>query len=200
MHNIKYQPEDVKCQYCTEHSGTKGCKVQICPWMTERIEAGVVGYAEAVRGTFPRDTRLNAQLRKVIQRFTGSLWLNEDHHQRMENLKARQGYRQHRDTPAYFAAMYLLTANQDLFTRTANCFCRHGIEFGYAILRDIPPHGYTLFSAARDIYTKTEYITLGDLASREIVDTKALILIVNATLIARYGCAVLKICDREGKS
>ena len=30
--------------------------------------------------------------------------------------------------------MYLLTSNDDIYRRTANCFCKDGIEFGYAVL------------------------------------------------------------------
>ena len=66
--------------------------------------------------------------------------LSPAHRGRMERLKAREGFRRKRDTPAYFAAMYLLTANDDLFLRSANCFCRHGIEFDYGTLKDISPH------------------------------------------------------------
>ena len=28
--------------------------------------------------------------------------------------------------------MYLLTSNDDIYRRTANCFCKGGIELGYA--------------------------------------------------------------------
>lgn len=40
----------------------------------------------------------------------------------MEAFKARQGYRRHRDTPVYYAAMYLLTANEDLHRRDRQLF------------------------------------------------------------------------------
>ena len=29
--------------------------------------------------------------------------------------------------------MYLLTSNDDIYRSTANCFCKDGIEFGYAV-------------------------------------------------------------------
>ena len=41
---------------------------------------------------------------------------------------------------------------------------------------------------------------VSDLANAEVVDTLAFSLIVNAMLIARYGCPILKITDREGKT
>ena len=199
--HFKYEMEDVECKFCTEYNGSLGgCTQKICPWLAERIEAGVVGYEEALLDSFPHDPRLGAKLRTAVQLFHGSLWLNEGHRQRMETLKAREGFQRRRDTPAYFAAMYLLTANDDLFLRSANCFCRHGIEFDYGTLKDISPHCYTLFSAARDIYAEGSGVALADLANSEVVDTLAFSLIVNALLVARYGCPVLKITDREGKA
>ena len=107
-----------------------------------------------------------------------------------------QGYRRRRDTNAYYAAMYLLTSNDDIYRRTANCFCKDGIEFGYAVLKNTSPHNYALFMAARDLCDKTEAVTMADLAEPEVIDPEALCLIVNATLIARYGLAAFQIRAR----
>ena len=101
-----------------------------------------------------------------------------------------------RDTNAYYAAMYLLTSNDDIYRRTANCFCKDGIEFGYAVLKNTSPHNYALFMAARDLCDKTEAVTMADLAEPEVIDPEALRLIVNATLIARYGLAAFQIRAR----
>ena len=60
-----------------------GCTACGCPWMAERIEAGVVGYAEVVRQMFPHDKRLMARLEPLIRdspvcsgrmNATGSAW------------------------------------------------------------------------------------------------------------------------------
>ena len=196
--HFKYEMEDVECKFCTEYNKKKGgCTRKVCPWLAERIEAGVVGYEEALLDSFPSDPRLGAKLRTAVRLFHGSLWLNEGHRQRMEAMKAREGYRPRRDTPAYFAAMYLLTADLDTAKRTANCFCRDGIMFSYATTKGISPHGYTLLSAARDIYASGYGVALTDLADREVIDTEAFCLIVNALLIARYGSAVLEIQQKE---
>ena len=201
INTFHYSPEDVDCILCAKYGGKKrGCTVKACPWLAERIEAGVVGYEEAVRDTFPHDAHLDARLRTVVHRFTGSLFLTPAHERRMERIKAEQGYRRKRDTPAYYAAMYLLASNEDLCRRAEGCFCRQGIRFDDADLRDITPHDFTLFSAARDIYTDSSGTMVSDLANTEVVDTLAFSLIVNALLVARYGCAVLKITDREGKA
>ena len=52
INTFKYTPKDVSCQLCTEYVKKLGCTALRCPWLAERIEAGVVGYREAVLETF----------------------------------------------------------------------------------------------------------------------------------------------------
>ena len=196
INTFKYQPSDVSCQLCTEHVKKQGCTASRCPWLKERIEAGVVGYREAVFETMPRDRALHPRLCMLVKSHPGTLWSNIQHEKRMDNVKTIQGFRRRRDTAKYYAAMYLLTANEDLYRRTANCFCRHGIEFDYAVLREITLHNYALFMAARSICTGSKDITLADLADPEIIDTEAFRLIINAVLIARYGLDAFRLHER----
>ena len=196
INTFKYTPKDVSCQLCTEYVKKLGCTALRCPWLAERIEAGVVGYREAVLETFPHERRLFQRLNLLIKHYPGSLWSNAQHERRMQYQCAVQGYRRRRDTNAYYAAMYLLTSNDDIYRRTANCFCKDGIEFGYAVLKNTSPHNYALFMAARDLCDKTEAVTMADLAEPEVIDPEALRLIVNATLIARYGLAAFQIRAR----
>ena len=46
INTFKYTPADVDCKLCTEYVKKFGCTACGCPWMAERIEAGVVGYRE----------------------------------------------------------------------------------------------------------------------------------------------------------
>ena len=64
-----------------------------CPWLAERIEAGVVGYREAITETFPHDRRLSQRFSLLIKHFPGSLWGNVQHQRRMEFERAVQKYR-----------------------------------------------------------------------------------------------------------
>ena len=153
---FKYKPEDVDCALCAEYAHHRCTAESGCPYIAERIEAGVVGYREAVLETFPHERRLFQRLNLLIKHYPGSLWINEQHERRMQYQCAVQGYRRRRDTNAYYAAMYLLTSNDDIYRRTANCFCKDGIEFGYAVLKNTSPHNYALFMAARDLCDKTE--------------------------------------------
>ena len=57
--HFKYEMEDVDCKFCTEYRGKKrGCAHAVCPWLAERIEAGAVGYEEALLDSFPHDPKL----------------------------------------------------------------------------------------------------------------------------------------------
>ena len=102
INTFKYTPKDVSCQLCTEYVKKLGCTALRCPWLAERIEAGVVGYREAVMETFPRDRRLSSRLNLLIKHYPGSLWSNEQHERRMQYQCAVQGYRRRRDTNAYY--------------------------------------------------------------------------------------------------
>ena len=48
INTFKYTPKDVSCQLCTEYVKKLGCTALRCPWLAERIEAGVVGYTAAL--------------------------------------------------------------------------------------------------------------------------------------------------------
>ena len=65
INTFKYTPKDVSCQLCTEYVKKLGCTALRCPWLAERIEAGVVGYREAVLETFPHERRLFQRLSLV---------------------------------------------------------------------------------------------------------------------------------------
>ena len=190
---FKYTPDEVRCELCTEYAKKTGCTANGCPWLAERVEAGVVGYAEAVDESFRNKPLFTNRLRFLMRRFSASLWENEDHSRRMDYMKAVVGFRRKRDTPKYYAAMYLLTSNRDIFERTQNCFHRTGIDFQRARLRGISPHNYTLLMAAKDLFCGDKGITQEDMADPEVIDSKAFRMIVNAILIARFGLAALSL-------
>ena len=159
INTFKYKPEDVSCVLCTEYVKKLGCTALSCPCLAERMEAGTVGYAEAVAELFPYRPRLTARIMRLAESFPCTMWQDDAHRKRMETLRLLLGCRKERDTPEFFAALYLLTSNKELADRTFNCFFRGGIDFRYARRRGISPHDYiwtlyadppsTLTSAAR---------------------------------------------------
>lgn len=89
---FRYRPKHVACYLCTEYKQKQGCTLPVCPWLAERIEAGVVGYQEAVMATIPRNRLLAPRLRALVASFPGSLWKDGTHKERMEYAKTRLHY------------------------------------------------------------------------------------------------------------
>ena len=192
IRNYTYSAEDVDCKFCTEVVGRKGCRQEVCPYYAERIEAGVISYAEAVLSLIPSTSSIRNRLPGLIHSFPGSLWADEKHKTRMEVFNNRLGYIKSRNTPSYYAALYLLTSNDALYRRTANCFYHGGIDFSYAVLRGISPHNYALFCAAKGL-RHAGGVTESELADPMTIDDEAFRLIMNAMLIAKYGIAAFNL-------
>lgn len=131
------------------------------------------------------------------KRFSASLPLDDAHRTRLECARGRICLHHDLETPAYFASLYLLTANEDLYRRSSNCFCRGSLELDYATVRGISAHNYALLSAAKCLYSDRCGLMLTDLTSQELFDSVAFSLILNAILIARYGPAVLSLRERR---
>ena len=110
----------------------------------------------------------------------------------MSELDFLLGFYHRRNTRHYYAAMYLMTVNDDLIERTAYCFNRDGIDFSKVHLKGISVQNYDLLMAARQIYTGKRYIFQNDLGNPEIIDDDVFRLIMNAHLIMRMGIKVFE--------
>ena len=77
---FKYKPEDVDCKYCAEWRHWR-CQAAGCPWLSERIEAGTVGYVTIVLKLFRhvKDKAIVMRVGQMVLNFHGSLWLNAEH-------------------------------------------------------------------------------------------------------------------------
>ena len=149
IRKFTYKKEDLDCKLCTEYRGKKhSCPHDVCPFIAERIEAGAVTYWDAVSALIPAQYRCSRRLPKLADEYPGTFFLDERHRSRMEFLNTQLGYVPGRNTPAYYATMYLLTANEIIHWRMANGFCPNGLDFQYAILRGISTYNYALYRAA----------------------------------------------------
>lgn len=191
LNTFRYTPEMVDCKLCTEYRKAKGCTAHsegACPWLAERIEAGVVDYGEAVMGSFPDKSELQARLAMAKTLFNGSLWTDEQHQQRWYNLMSRFKYsKKRRDLGKYYAVIFLFSGNVELNRRTINCVGRQAIDFTYADTSNMTDEDYALFAAARSIAVGNTHRLLKKLADISAVGIKEFCIIVNALLIARYG-------------
>ena len=192
-----YKPADVACEYCAEWQHRK-CQAVGCPWLAERIEAGVVSYASAVRELFGgvADEAFIKRLGLLVLHFRGSFWLDREHEFNTRLLLRSVGYEAWRN-PRFFAVLYLFGSNRALLKRVWNACLPGGFEPGFLIMRGVSAHDYTLIQAAKAISGCGSGLELEDLADAEVVDDEAFRLIVNAMLIANYGPDVLKLGGTE---
>lgn len=191
---FKYTPEDVACKLCTEYKKRNCTAPSGCLCIAERIEAGAVSYGEIVHAAFKKPSvTLRWRLRYLIEHFEDTLWESENHEKRFYRMWAELGTRKERDTPQFFAALYLLTANEDISHRTYNAFSSGGIEPNYIRMSGISIPNYALIQAAKSILLNTDHFTLADLSDCDAVNTGTFRLVVNAILVAKYGRDVLKI-------
>lgn len=196
---FKYTPEDVDCQFCTLYFHRRCTAKGGCPFLAERIEAGVADYAEIIHDTFKSSSViLAARLRQLLNSYCGPAWEDEQHYRRFARMLAEMGYGKGRNTPRFYAALFLLTASDSIWRRAYNCFGRRGIEFQYFRYYGISIADYALAMAAKSICCDTANFTLADLEDREAVDDTTFRLVVTAVLIARYGMDVLKIGSQDG--
>lgn len=192
-----YKPADVACEYCV-NSRRRRCRESGCPWLAERIEAGVVSYASAVRGLFGgvENEALIQRLGQLVLHFRGSFWLSAEHEFNTRLLLRSVGYQAWRN-PRFFASLYLFGSNRGLLKQAWNACMPGGFEPVFIVMRGVSEHDYTLIQAAKALMCGGLGLTLYDLADREVVDDVAFRLIINALLIANYGPDVLKLGGTE---
>ena len=194
IRKFTYKKEDLDCKLCTEYRGKKhSCPHAVCPFIAERIEAGAVTYWDAVSALIPAQYRCSRRLPKLAVEYPGTFFLDERHRSRMEFLNTQLGYVPGRNTPAYYATMYLLTANEIIHWRMANCFCPNGLDFQYAILRGISTCNYALYRAALALSTDRQGVTTSELDDTELIEDEVFRLIINAMLIAKYGVSAMRL-------
>lgn len=192
-----YKPADVACEFCI-NSRRRRCRESGCPWLAERIEAGVVSYASAVRGLFGgvENEALIQRLGQLVLHFRGSFWLSAEHEFNTRLLLRSVGYQAWRN-PRFFASLYLFGSNRGLLKRAWNACMPGGFEPVFIVMRGVSEHDYTLIQAAKALMCGGLGLTLYDLADAEIVDDEEFRLIIHALLIANYGSDVLKLGGTE---
>lgn len=124
-------------------------------------------------------------------------WRSNHHFIRFDAFSRRHPVAASADNASYRAAVYLITANVDLYRRTRGCFGPTGIDFEKADTSNIGPQNYLLLSAASDLYSGTQRIEVADLANRNTVGDESFRLIVNALMICLYGVEITKETRQE---
>ena len=190
IRSFKWTPEIADCRYCLEYHYGR-CRAEKRPWINERIEAGVLDYREALKETLFEKKAVNKWLHLVELCNGNDFWKDADHKRRFEIAQAIFGINRKRNTPAYYAALYLLTSEDKLFKRVADCFTKTRIDFRFADLYGITPEGYAIYKTAKCLYAESAEVGADEIADPELFGLSEFRLAINAMLISRYGLSAV---------
>lgn len=196
-----YKPEDVDCRYCL-HYRRRSCQVRTCPYIAERLKSGAIEYLDLILEYFGHIP--HAGLHKRIQAVEH--WSGPDQavlHTVSVHLRSRFADRVWDDAPpGYLAALYLLASKERLWQPALSALSHDSIDFSRIVSK---PHGfaiqdYPIFYSARRLYDLKSPMEAEDLAHPKLVSDLDFHNIIYATMIARYGKAVMdaSIDDEDG--
>ena len=95
------------------------------------------------------------------------------------------------DQEAWCAALYLLTADSNLWKGAEEAVKPDFIDFTSVSIRGVDMDGYVLYHTAKDLYRGTSHVSLAELTDGELVSDRAFRLVINAFLLCRYGPCLL---------
>ena len=187
-----YKPEDVDCRYCL-HYRRRSCQVRTCPYIAERLKSGAIEYLDLILEYFGHIP--HAGLHKRIQAVEH--WSGPDQavlHTVSVHLRSRFADRVWDDAPpGYLAALYLLASKERLWQPALPALSHDSIDFSRIVSK---PHGfaiqdYPIFYSAGRLYDLKSPMEAEDLAHPKLVSDLDFHNIIYATMIARYGKAVM---------
>ena len=192
LSRCRYKPEDVACRYCL-HYRRRSCQIPICPYIAERLKSGAIGYRDLILECYGHIP--HAGLRKRIQAVEH--WDGPDQvilRTVFVQMKSRFADRAWDGTPpGYLAALYLLASKERLWQPALPALSHDSIDFSRIVSK---PHGfaiqdYPIFYSARRLYDLKSPMEAEDLAHPKLVSDLDFHNIIYATMIARYGKAVM---------
>lgn len=187
----RYENQEETCCRCTKRGGRyedgieRGCTCQ-----RERRVAACVPFSELLE-QFAREVAVSpfvARVSRVSARNPPVFFL-AGHRSRFERIW--EGHERTADEDAMCAAVYLLTADRFLWSRSVAAILPDIIQFSEIRIHGVDLDGYVLFHTAKDLYKGTNHISLSELVDPELVSEDTFRLVVTAFLIRRYGPEVL---------
>ena len=116
------------------------------------------------------------------------MFKNERHKALFEEAVRKKNKKDNR----LMAVIYLFTADFRLWNIVKHYVDKTSVNFAGIKLRGIHENGYTLYSAAKEIYTGIKNLCIADLIDKELIPTNIFILLCNAMIIKRNGLDEIK--------
>ena len=190
-----YRDQDFDCYYCLHFKRQTGCKYQVCPFTPDKVCCGCASLALALRfmAVEINNSRLTNRVNLYISgwraRKKNMMMFVDDQHR---SVFYSHYPRLYHENAKLIAAVYLLSADKDLW----NCVWRYvnsnDISFSRIKPKDMLSEAYTLLCVAKDLYLNTRHFFIAELADPIVIDPIRFRLILNAMGIRRYGYSFLQ--------
>ena len=178
------------CQYCLYYHSGK-CSLEECPFIECKIANGTATVRQIMSTVFSA-VAYPPFIRRLKQYIRESENKNMNYYGKKRESDFKQTLdRIDPDNLRVLSAVYLFTADTQLWRRVQNQVEKNCIRFDKMNLGSVDEKAYTLFCCAKDLYLGTKHITIGDLADEQLISPKMFGIICNALAIRRFGIGVL---------
>ncbi len=146
---------------------------------------------EAMMKTIPRHPQAQESEQKEGSNMKLKL-LSKEHRERFLELFKRIKTNPLCSEQEYCAAIYLLTADPELWKTVMNKVTDENIDFKSIKLGAVDCDRYALYKSAKDILCHKYKLSLSELRSMEFLDEVTIKLIRTAVLVSKNGCGYIE--------
>ena len=154
-------------------------------------------YREMIRETMQaiRYRPFLQRLREFLEESeAGTMNFQSGRHKRLFTESIRK---KDKTNAALLSALYLFTADMSLWRIMKDQIEGNFIRFDRTKLNGLNETSYTLYCAAKDLYMGTKYLTIRDMADRELIPPRLFALVCNAMVIRRFGRRAIESAETE---
>lgn len=90
-------------------------------------------------------------------------------------------------TNRFTAAIYLLTADNELWNQTKDLVSTHDIDAQHMKVHGLSEQGYVFYCAVKDLLTDSRILNVQDLSDRTVIPATAFLVLFTAIAIRGYG-------------
>ena len=191
-----YRKKDFDCDLCLHHIKQLGCPFKVCAYTPEKVCCGCATLTAAIKYMIgeihnerftERVYRYMPGRKKKRKKVDLMLFYDPLHRITFYNQYLKLNHQ----NSGLISAVYLLTADNELWKYVWKCVDRDSISFVKIKPKGLSPDAYILLCAAKDLYLGTEHISLSELADPVIVKKTTFCLVLNALGIRRFGYSYL---------
>ena len=196
---INEKEEYKKCKYCI-HYKRGACSITSCPYLMERVGLGQIHYKVFQANSFQQYSNpfFKRRLSKLKKTFGDDLFSSSMHKSRFQKVCKEQQIVYETSNPSKIAILFLMTADNVLWTMGKNGVQMNTIDFKQMDIVDIHADGYALFQVAKKIGEGKEYTQLEEFGDETLITDNTFKSIINGILIAKHGIAFMNLKNKQG--